>query len=75
MLTEVAGLEPLTFNEPKMIIRKTKYQLTTAPAIFVSGDALTHRREVCFFTPKNKIAKKQIALSAMLNLGLFLPYN
>jgi hypothetical protein len=40
MLTEVAGLEPLTFNEPKMIIRKTKYQLTTAPAIFVSVSGL-----------------------------------
>jgi hypothetical protein len=36
MLTEVANLEPPTFNEPKMIIRKIKYQLTTAPAIFVS---------------------------------------
>jgi hypothetical protein len=36
MLTEVADLEPRTFNEQKMIIRKIKYQLTTAPAIFVS---------------------------------------
>lgn len=36
MLTEVADLKPLNFNEPKMIIRKIKYQLTTAPTIFVS---------------------------------------
>jgi len=36
MLTEVADYEPQNFNESKMIIRKIKYQLTTAPAIFVS---------------------------------------
>ena len=36
MITEVADWKPQTFDEPKMIIRKIKYQLTNAPAIFVS---------------------------------------
>jgi len=36
MLTEVADLEPQTFNEPKMIIRKIKYQLTTVPAFLLA---------------------------------------
>jgi len=38
-------------------------------AISANDDALTHRREVCFFAPKNKREKKQIVLSAVLNLG------
>lgn len=49
---------------------KTNFVLAATPfntkQIGGNDDALTHRREVCFFTPKNKRAKKQIALSAML---------
>jgi hypothetical protein len=60
----------MVLKKPKESVGKKNFK-----KLATNGDALTHRREVCFFTPKNKIAKKQIALSAMLNLGLFLPYN